>query len=149
LSIFVPGINKTAIENESTVRKIEEHEEEIQKKFCNLNKYMEKLIQERKDWHQEYQNRKSQRKNLIKQKASTEIQGQILDLNLLTESDRAFLRNRPNYENYWKNNRELLHMTTKISMLSERVNNATEKFMKNMQDSISRTGKKLIKISEQ
>ncbi|XP_012228479.1 uncharacterized protein [Linepithema humile] len=138
--------NKT-IANENDIPSKEE--ECNMKKEVLMKEYIEKLTQEKKDWQQEYKNRKSQCRNLIKQKTSMETQGQALDLNLLTESDRAFLLERPNYEYICRNNQKLLDMTLKISVLSEIVHKFNLKFMEKMQDNMSKAIKNLIKMSEQ
>ncbi|XP_018055205.1 PREDICTED: uncharacterized protein LOC108691804 [Atta colombica] len=114
-----------------------------------LREYIDKLRQERKDWQQEYRNRKTQRKNLIKQKTSTEGQGQILDINVLTEAERAFVLTRPNYEHICKNSQKLLDVALKISKLSQHVHKLNEKFMERMKDNISKATANVIEISEQ
>lgn len=121
----------------------------MKKEFSNLKEYIEKLKQEKQDWQQEYKNRKSQTRNLTKQKTSMETQGQVLDLNLLTESDRAFLLERPNYEYICRNTQKLLDMTLEISTLSQIVHKFNEKFMEKIQDSMDKATKSLIKMSEE
>lgn len=120
----------------------------MKKDVFNLKEYIEKLKQEKKDWQEEYKNRKSQCRNMIKQKTSMETQGQVLDLNLLTKSDRTFLLERPNYEYICKNNQKLLDMILKISTLSEHVHKLNQKFMEKMEDNMSEATKNLIKMSE-
>jgi len=78
-----------------------------------------------------------------------ETQGQVLDLNLLTESDRTFLLKRPNYEYICKNNEKLLDITLQISILSKIVQTLNQDFIERMQDNISKATKNLIKMSEQ
>ncbi|KYN27600.1 PREDICTED: uncharacterized protein LOC108771137 [Trachymyrmex cornetzi] len=115
----------------------------------NLREYIDKLRQERKDWQQEYRNRKTQRKNLTKQKTSTERQGQNLDINVLTEAERAFVFTRPNYEHICKNSQKLLDVALKISKLSQHVHKLNEKFMERMKNNISKATVNVIEISEQ
>ncbi|KYN35858.1 hypothetical protein ALC56_09649 [Trachymyrmex septentrionalis] len=115
----------------------------------NLKEYIEKLRQERKDWQQEYRNRKAQWKNLTKQKTSLEGQGQVLDINVLTEAERAFVLTRPNYEHICKNSQKLLDVAVKISKLSQHVHKLNEKFMERMKDNISKATANVIEISEQ
>ncbi|KYN06698.1 hypothetical protein ALC62_02356 [Cyphomyrmex costatus] len=118
-------------------------------KAFNLKEYTDKLKQERKDWQQEYRNRKVQRRNLTKQKLRTEGQGQILDINVLTEAERAFVLTRPNYEHICKNSQKLLNMALKISMLSQHVHKLNQRFMERMEGNISKATVNIIKISEQ
>ena len=113
----------------------------------NLKEYIEKLRQERNDWQQEYRNRKTQRKNLTKQKTSME--GQVLDINILTESERDFLLTRPNYEYICQNSQKILDATLKISTLSQHVHKLNQKFIEKMENNISTATKNVIKLSEQ
>ncbi|XP_014476712.1 PREDICTED: uncharacterized protein LOC106745533 [Dinoponera quadriceps] len=115
----------------------------------NLEKYIEKLKQERKDWLQEYRNRRIQRKNLTKQKAIVEKQRQLLDMNILTDSERAFVKARPNYEYICNNSRKLPDLALRISMLSQLVCKLDKRFMEKMESNISRATKKLIEMSKQ
>jgi len=113
----------------------------------NLKEYIEKLRQERKDWQQEYKNRKAQRRNLTKQKAS--VEGQVLDINLLTEAERNFVLTRPNYEHICRNSQKLLDMALKMSTLSQHVHKLNRRFMERMEGNISKATVNVIKISEQ
>ncbi|XP_036142410.1 uncharacterized protein LOC105833687 isoform X2 [Monomorium pharaonis] len=88
----------------------------------NLKEYIEKLKQERKDWQQEYRKRKTQRRNLIKQKISMEEQGQILDIN---------------------------DVALRISTLSQNVHKLNRRFMERMESNIAKATVQVIKISEQ
>ncbi|KAM0735871.1 hypothetical protein ACS0PU_009832 [Formica fusca] len=115
----------------------------------NLKEYIEKLKQERKDWQKEYKNRKIQRKNLTKQKTSVEEQGQVFDINILTESDRVFLLTRPDYEHICQNSRKTLDAALKISTLSQHIHKLNKKFMEKMENNISTATKNVIKLSEQ
>lgn len=115
----------------------------------NLKEYIEKLRQERKDWQQEYKNRKVQRRNLTKQKASVEGQGQVLDINILTEAERTFVLTRPNYEHICKNGQKLLDVALKISTLTQHVHKLNRRFMERMESNISKATVNIIKMSEQ
>lgn len=115
----------------------------------NLKEYVEKLRQERKDWQQEYKNRKVQRRNLTKQKASVEGQGQVLNINILTETERTFILTRPNYEHICKNSQKLLDMALKISMLNQHVYKLNRRFMEQIEGNIAKATANIIKISEQ
>ncbi|EFN89382.1 uncharacterized protein LOC105185314 [Harpegnathos saltator] len=114
----------------------------------NLEEYIKKLKQERKDWQQEYKNRKIQRKNLAKEKTIMESQGQLLDINILTESERAFITARPDYEYICKNGQKLSDVALKISILSRLVHKLNQRFMENMENNMSRAVKDIIKMSE-
>lgn len=114
----------------------------------NLKEYVGKLKQERKDWQQEYKNRKIRRKNLAKQKINLEKQGQPLDINILTESERVFLMSRPNYEHMCKSSKNLSNMALKISILNQLVCKLNKQFMKKMEDNISRATRDVIKMVE-
>ncbi|XP_050453289.1 uncharacterized protein LOC126852493 [Cataglyphis hispanica] len=114
----------------------------------NLKEYIEKLKQERKDWQKEYKNRKIQRKNLTKQKTSVAEQGQVFDINVLTESDRVFLLTCPDYEHICQNSRKTLDAALKISTLSQHIQKLNKKFMEKMENNISIVTKNVIKLSE-
>ncbi|XP_011688063.1 PREDICTED: uncharacterized protein LOC105450104 [Wasmannia auropunctata] len=113
----------------------------------NLKEYIERLRQERRDWQQEYRSRKTQRRNLTKQKASAEGQGQVLDINVLTEAERAFVLTRPNYEHICRNSQKLLDVALRISTLSQHVHKLNRRFMEKMEDNISRATVNVIKRS--
>lgn len=115
----------------------------------NLEEYIEKLRQERKNWQQEYKDRRTQRKNLLKQKESLEEQGQIIDINALTEHERNFLLTRPNYEHICKNSQKLLDTAIKLSTLGELVNTLNTRFMKKMENNMLATTKNIIKMSNE
>ncbi|XP_032672828.1 uncharacterized protein LOC116844852 [Odontomachus brunneus] len=146
--------NQQENDNKITTNKTElasnEYEEDTQTgvESFDLEKYIEKLKQERKDWQQEYKKRKSQRKNLTKQKAIAESQGQLLDLNILTKSERAFIRARPNYEYICKNSQKLSDVALKISTLSQVVNKLNQRFMEKMENNISRASRDIIEMLE-
>lgn len=112
----------------------------------DLEEYIEKLKQERKDWLQEYKKRKIQRKNLTKQKAIAESQGQLLDVNILTEFERAFIKARPNYEYICKNSQKLSDVALKISTLSQLVHKLNQRFMEKMENNISRASRDIIEM---
>lgn len=86
---------------------------------------------------------------MTKQKTSVEGQGQVLDINILTEAERAFVLTRPNYEHIFKNSQKLLDLTLKISTLSQHVHKLNRKFMERMEGNISKATVNIIKISEQ
>lgn len=115
----------------------------------NLKKYIEKLREERKNWQKEYKSRKTQRKNLAKQKTNLERQGQAFDISILTESDRAFFLTRPNYELICQNSQKTLDTALKISILGQHIQKLNQKFMEKMENSISTVTKNVIKLSEQ
>lgn len=112
-----------------------------------MKDYIEKLRQERKDWQQEYRKRKTQRKNLTKQK--TNLNGQIFDINILTESERGFLLARPNYEHVCQNGQKILDAALKISTLSQHVHRLNQKFIEKMENNIYTATKNVIKLSEE
>ncbi|XP_020300084.1 uncharacterized protein LOC109863861 [Pseudomyrmex gracilis] len=118
-------------------------------KTFNLEEYIERLREERKNWQREYKDRRTQRKNLLKQKASLEGQGQIIDINALTERERNFLLTRPNYEHICKNSQKLLDTAIKLSTLGELVNTMHIRFMKKMENNILATTKSIIKMSNE
>ncbi|XP_070165797.1 uncharacterized protein [Polyergus mexicanus] len=143
------GNEGTSNENRFSPNKVNEEYIIQNDEAFNLKEYIEKLKQERKDWQKEYKNRKIQRKNLTKQKTSVEGQGQIFDINILTESDRVFLSTRPNYEHICQNSRKTLDAALKISTLSQHIYKLNKKFMEKMENNISTATKNVIKLSEQ
>ncbi|EFN67675.1 hypothetical protein EAG_00737 [Camponotus floridanus] len=113
----------------------------------NLKKYIEELRQERKAWQKEYKSRKTQRKDLAKQKTS--LEKQAFDISILTESDRAFLLTRPNYELICQNSQKTLDAALKISLLGQHIQKLNKKLMEKMENNISTATKNVIKLSEQ
>lgn len=85
---------------------------------------------------------------MTKQKISTEGQEQVLDINVLTEAEKAFVLTRPNYEHICKNSQKLLDVALKISTLSQHVHKLNQKFMERMEGNILRATANIIKISE-
>ncbi|XP_071560294.1 uncharacterized protein [Temnothorax nylanderi] len=147
------GVNDVTINGSRLTADPNKDEEECNAKdnveTFNLKEYVEKLRQERKDWQQEYKSRKAQRKNLTKQKASVEGQGQILDINVLTAAERTFVLTRPNYEHICKNSQKLLDVALKMSTLGQHVHRLNRRFMERMESNISKATVNVIKISEQ
>lgn len=77
------------------------------------------------------------------------MEGQVLDINILTESERDFLLTRPNYEYICQNSQKILDATLKISTLSQHVHKLNQKFIEKMENNISTATKNVIKLSEQ
>jgi len=78
-----------------------------------------------------------------------EKQGQAFDISILTESDRAFLLTRPNYELICQNSQKTLDTALKISLLGQHIQKLNQKFMEKMENNISTATKNVIKLSEQ
>lgn len=114
-----------------------------------MKEYIEKLRQERKDWQQEYKKRKTQRRNLSKQKTNVEGQGQVHDINVLTEAERTFVLTRPNYEHICRNSQKLQDVALKISTLSHNVHKLNRRFMERMEKNVAKATADVIKLSEQ
>lgn len=86
---------------------------------------------------------------MTKQKTSAEAQGQILDINVLTETERTFVLTRPNYEHICKNSQKLLDVALKLSTLSQHVQKLNRRFMERMESNVSKATVNIIKMSEQ
>lgn len=114
----------------------------------NLKEYIEKLKHERKTWQEECKKRKIERRSLTKDKESIERQGQVLDLNILSESERTFLLKRPDYEYICKNNQKLVDVALKISTLNQLIHKLNQRFMEKMESNISKATSNVIKMSE-
>lgn len=78
-----------------------------QEKVFNLEEYIINLRNERKEWIETLKQRKTQRKNLTKQKLCLENQEQLLDLNVLSEYEKTFVTARPSYQHICKNYEKL------------------------------------------
>jgi len=113
-----------------------------------LREYIEKLKHERKNWQEEYKKRKIKHRILTKEKANMEQQGQSLDINVLSESERTFLLKRPNYEYICKNTQKLLDIALKINILNQLIRKLNQTFMETMENNISKATTKIIKMSE-
>lgn len=145
-----PLSDSNEVTNNKTGHVLNKDEENTQAdaEAFDLEEYIEKLQQERKNWEQEYRNRKSQRKNLTKRKAIVESQRQSLNLNILTESERAFILARPNYENICKKSQKLPEVVLKISALSKMVHKLNQEFMETIENNISRATRDIIEKLE-
>lgn len=85
---------------------------------------------------------------MTKEKASMEMEGQTLDINILSDSERAFLSKRPDYEYICKNSKKLLNVALKISMLNQLIHKLNVRFVEEMESKISKATRTLVKMSE-
>ncbi|XP_003708220.2 uncharacterized protein LOC100880510 [Megachile rotundata] len=118
------------------------------KEHFNLEEYIINLRNERKEWIETLKQRKSQRKCLSKQKLCIENQGQTLDLNVLTEFEKAFITARPNYQQICRNYKKMSDVALKISELQSIVYKLNEKFILQMEDRLHKVTDRIIEMSD-
>ncbi|CAL7947966.1 unnamed protein product [Xylocopa violacea] len=121
---------------------------ESQEETFNLEKYIISLRNERKEWIETLKQRKAQRRSLAKQKLRLEKEGQHLDLNILTERDKAFITARPNYQYICKNYKKLSDTTGKMSALYNQVYRLNQRFILQMERKLNRITDKIVATSE-
>lgn len=92
--------------------------------------------------------RKTQRKNLTKQKLCLENQEQLLDLNILSEYEKTFVTARPSYQHICKNYEKLSDMLVKLSVLYNLAYKLNQRFISQMERRLCKITDKIIKISE-
>ncbi|KAG7197867.1 hypothetical protein KM043_001678 [Ampulex compressa] len=139
--------------DENLREKLESREEYIldevkEQGTFNLSQYVESLRKERKLWQERWKERKSQRRNLVKQKARMEEEGQSLDLNLLSDAERVFVASRPNYEHIHKNTKRLTNVASKIIILNQLVQRLNQRFTSKLEEETYNFTRQIIKISE-
>ncbi|CAK9812889.1 hypothetical protein ANTQUA_LOCUS7442 [Anthophora quadrimaculata] len=117
-----------------------------QEKTFNLKEYIMCLKNERKEWIDTLKQRKAQRKSLKKQKLSLENQGQLADLNILTDYQRAFVTAKPNYQYICRNYKKLSDVTVKLSILDGKVYKLNQRFISQMEKKLHRITGKVIGI---
>lgn len=121
---------------------------ETPQEVFNFEEYVNSLKNERKEWLETYKRRKRERRSLTKQKLRLENDGQPLDLNLLSDSEKAFLLARPNYQNICKNANKLSETALKISMLNDMVYEVNKRFILQMEERLRKIKKRIIETSE-
>lgn len=119
-----------------------------QEENFDLVEYINSLVNERKEWILTSRQRKNECRCLSKQKLHIENQGQPLDLNILSESEKAFVTACPNYRRICKTNNKLTDAAVKVSALNQVVYKLNERFILQMEKRLSILTDKVIKTSE-
>ncbi|XP_033326777.1 uncharacterized protein LOC117220676 [Megalopta genalis] len=116
----------------------------LQEDDFDFEQYIHNLKNERKQWITMLKQRKSERKRLLNQKLRLESQRQPFDLTVLTDSERAFVLARPNYQNIYENNKKLREKTVKLSILNQMVYRVNQKFISRMEVGLRKITEKII-----
>ncbi|XP_076276554.1 uncharacterized protein LOC143207221 [Lasioglossum baleicum] len=114
----------------------------------DLEQYICSLKNERTEWLKTLKQRRAERKSLTKQKLRLENEGQPVDLTALTDSEKAFVVARPNYQNIWKKNKKLRETTSKVLILNQMVYKLNQRFIFKMEKRLSKCTGKIIEMSE-
>ncbi|XP_071856728.1 uncharacterized protein [Bombus fervidus] len=115
-------------------------------KPIDLEEYIINLRNERKEWIETLKQRKVQRKNLAKQKLYSENGGQLLDLNVLAEYEKAFVTARPNYQHIYRNYKKLSDVVAKTSVLYNLTYKLNQRFVRQMERRLCKVNDKIIEI---
>ncbi|KOC65974.1 hypothetical protein WH47_12773 [Habropoda laboriosa] len=134
-------------ETAKAVDAVKNTSEVLQEENFNLKEYIMCLKNEREEWIDTLKQRKAQRKNLTKEKLHFESQGQLLDLSILTDCEKAFIRSKPNYQYICRNYKKLLDITVKLSVLHNKVYKLNQRFISQMEGKLHRITEKVIEIS--
>ncbi|XP_076654780.1 uncharacterized protein LOC143360096 [Halictus rubicundus] len=114
----------------------------------DLEQYIHRLKNERTEWIKTWKQRKAERKSLTKKKLQLESQGQPVDLTALTDSEKAFVVARPNYQSICKKNKKLKETMLKVLMLHQMVYKLNQRFILKMEKRVSKIKGKIIEMSE-
>lgn len=83
----------------------------------DIKKYIDSLKKEDKCWRSEYLKRKSQTQEFLKRDKNHDYI-QTIDYSCLSDSERAFLSTKPDYDEFNKNLFQLHAMATKVVYLN-------------------------------
>ncbi|KZC13287.1 PREDICTED: uncharacterized protein LOC107191395 [Dufourea novaeangliae] len=137
--------NEKSLENHDTNKYVSKTPEV---EGFNLELYIRNLKEERKEWIETLRQRKAERKSLKKQKLRLENQGKSVDLITLSDSEKAFVTSRPDYQSICKSNKRLTEMALKVSILHHMVYKLNQRFILRMEKKLCRVTKKVIETSE-
>ncbi|XP_078045127.1 uncharacterized protein LOC144474286 [Augochlora pura] len=135
-------------ENEKSIDKKHSPSKTSQVEEFDLKQYIRNLENERKEWISMLKQRKSERKRLMNQKLRLESQRQPFDLNALTDSERAFVMARPNYQHIYENNKKLQETAVKVSILNQIVYRVNQKFISKMEVGLCKMTENIIQKTE-
>lgn len=152
-SVFQSKLNESkelersqVTEDDKSVSNSNENQQ-LQEDTFNLEEYIIRLRNERKEWIKTLKERKMQRRSLMKKKASVESQGQLLDYSVLTEHEKAFVSVKPNYHELCKNYTKLSDINLRTRLLRTLVYKLKQDFILQMEGKLDRATKKIIKES--
>jgi len=111
----------------------------------DLKKYIDALKEEDKKWREVYAKRKSRVQDLIKRDKN---QQQSFDISCLSDSERVFLKAKPDYEEFNKNVFQLHAMATKVMFLNSCAENFSEKSAKKLKNETDTIMRRIINLSE-
>ena len=122
--------------------------EALHEEAFNLKEYINALRNEREEWIRTFRRRKAERKSLTKHKLRLESEGQPLDVNILSDSERTFVIARPDYQNICKSNKRLSERTLRVSVLNQLTNALNQRFIFRMEKRLGKVTKKVIQTSD-
>lgn len=129
-------------------KKKREKKAEEEEEYFDLREYVAKLRRERRVWIETWKQRKAERKSLTAKKLSLEARGQSVDLNVLSDAERAFVLARPNYEQICESKEKLLAVAMKVATLNQLARKLNQRFISQMEEKLYDVTKRIIKISE-
>lgn len=95
-----------------------------------------------------YAKRKSRSQELAKYNKSLEHSGQTLDITSLSDSERAFLAAKPDYEEFNRNLFQLHAMATKVTFLNLWAENFYEKASVKLQNDTDNAVHRIINLAD-
>ncbi|XP_008212482.1 uncharacterized protein LOC100119765 [Nasonia vitripennis] len=114
----------------------------------DIIKYIESLKKEDKKWREEYAKRKTRVHELTKREKIVQQTGQKLDITVLSDSERAFLATKPDYEEFNKNLFQLHAMATKVTFLNRYAENFYEKSTSKLQNDTEDAVHRIIDLTD-
>ncbi|XP_014214378.1 uncharacterized protein LOC106643668 [Copidosoma floridanum] len=118
---------------------------ESESELFDIEKYMNDLSEEDKQWREVYTKRKSRVQDLMKRDKNQE---KSLDTSFLSDSERVFLKERPDYEEFNKNVFQLYAMASKVTFLNLCAENCALKSVEKLKSETVSVMHRIIQFSE-
>ncbi|XP_057324757.1 uncharacterized protein LOC130667292 [Microplitis mediator] len=109
----------------------------------DLEEYVKSLKAEYNEWKKTLKERKNKRRLLAKQEAAVGDAVE-LDLNVFTESERAFIQARPNYEQICEKINDLVPLAVKVAQKNVEINRLHDNLVECLEEKIRDSKIKLI-----
>ena len=118
--------------------------EDVPKNKFDIQKYISNLQAEESDWKNTLNDQKHRYKKIKKLYALKP--DQTLDLSVLNESEKSFLANKPDYDQFHKNVHKLQTMSTKVAFLKLHADKVHKNLYTTLQSEISEIAERIISL---
>ena len=137
---------ETTEEVNHVAKKFKHEDQKIQK--FNIQNYIENLNEEDRKWRELYSKRKARVQDASKIYKTIQEGGQKSDLSCLTDSERAFLSSKPDYEEFNRNLHQLQKFATKVAFLHLSSENFKHKSISKLNSEIEKATDRIIKLED-